>query len=411
MAHALTRSRFSALIERERAASGAPLWVALGLAVGPLVAIGLARFAYALLLPSMRADLAWSYSQAGAMNTANAAGYLAGAILTARLATRHGERTVYLVGLFGTALSLIGCGAGDGFAPLLALRAAAGFFGALAFVAGAALAAAAGASASAERQGMMVSIYFAGAGAGVVFSSVIVPLALTDGGSGWRWGWLGFGAVSLLAGLVSLPAVRHRPARAPVRLASRAATARVSLAAAAIAYTLCGAGYIAYMTFVIAFLGAEHFAPATVSTFWTVLGLASVAAGFGWGYVLSRLPGGWPLAVVLAVLGIGALLPLVNDSGAIAFLSAVLFGGAQMAAPAAVTVLVRMARPPATWTREIGWLTVLFGIGQCIGPLLAGALSDTPSGVRLGLLVSVAILALAAVIAALQRDAEQRVMQ
>ena len=48
---------------------------------------------------------------------------------------------------------------------------------------------------------------------------------------------------------------------------------------------------------------------------------------------------------------------------------------------------------------------MLFGIG----PLLASALSDTPSGVRLGLLVSVAILALAAVIAALQRDAEQRV--
>ena len=68
----------------------------------------------------------------------------------------------------------------------------------------------------------------------------------------------------------------------------------------------------------------------------------------------------------------------------------------------------RRARQP-TWTSEIGWLTVLFGIGQRIGPLLASALSDTPSGVWLGLLVSVAILALAAVIAALQRDAEQRV--
>jgi hypothetical protein len=30
-------------------------------------------------------------------------------------------------------------------------------------------------------------------------------------------------------------------------------------------------------------------------------------------------------------------------------------------------------RPPAAWTHEIGWLTVLFGIGQCIGPVLAGA--------------------------------------
>jgi hypothetical protein len=34
-----------------------PLWVPLGLAIGPLVALGLARFAYALLLPAMRADL------------------------------------------------------------------------------------------------------------------------------------------------------------------------------------------------------------------------------------------------------------------------------------------------------------------------------------------------------------------
>jgi len=134
MVHAVTHSRFSPPVELERAASGAPLWVALGLAVGPLVAIGLARFAYALLLPPMRTDLDWSYSQAGAMNAANAAGYLAGAIFTARLAARHGERTVYLVGLFGTAFSLIGCGAGDGFTTLLALRAAAGFFGALAFV-------------------------------------------------------------------------------------------------------------------------------------------------------------------------------------------------------------------------------------------------------------------------------------
>jgi hypothetical protein len=34
-----------------------PLVRALGLSLGPLVALGLTRFAYALLLPSMRADL------------------------------------------------------------------------------------------------------------------------------------------------------------------------------------------------------------------------------------------------------------------------------------------------------------------------------------------------------------------
>jgi len=39
------------------AVRGAGLGHALGLAAGPLVAMGMARFAYALLLPPMRTDL------------------------------------------------------------------------------------------------------------------------------------------------------------------------------------------------------------------------------------------------------------------------------------------------------------------------------------------------------------------
>ena len=64
-----------------------PLWVVIGLAMGPTVALGLARFAYALLLPPMRAELGWNYAAAGALNTSNAAGYLAGALVAVMLAT------------------------------------------------------------------------------------------------------------------------------------------------------------------------------------------------------------------------------------------------------------------------------------------------------------------------------------
>src|SRR5205823_13882693 len=132
--------------------------------------------------------------------------------------------------------------------------AAAGFFGALAFVVGATLAAEAGTGASKDRQGLIIAIYFAGAGLGVALSSTIVPLALAHGATGWRWGWLAFGAASLLACLVSLPAVRHRPALAPARTPDQAATKRVSLLPLSASYLLCGAGYIAYMTFIVAFL-------------------------------------------------------------------------------------------------------------------------------------------------------------
>eukprot|EP01036_Dinobryon_divergens_P038608 gene38608-50705_t len=53
--------------------------LALALSLGAAVSLGITRFAYGLLLPPMREDLGWSYTLAGAMNTANAMGYLLGA--------------------------------------------------------------------------------------------------------------------------------------------------------------------------------------------------------------------------------------------------------------------------------------------------------------------------------------------
>ena len=52
-----------------------------GLSMGPAIANGFARFAYALLLPPMRADLGWNYTHAGWLKKANGNGYLLGASL------------------------------------------------------------------------------------------------------------------------------------------------------------------------------------------------------------------------------------------------------------------------------------------------------------------------------------------
>ncbi len=58
------------------------------LALAPAVGVGLCRFAYSLLLPDMRDSLDWSYATAGFMNTANAAGYLPGALAASPIVRR-----------------------------------------------------------------------------------------------------------------------------------------------------------------------------------------------------------------------------------------------------------------------------------------------------------------------------------
>ncbi|MGH9301361.1 MAG: YbfB/YjiJ family MFS transporter, partial [Acidimicrobiales bacterium] len=175
-----------------------PVLTACGLALGPVAALGLGRFAYSLLLPSMRADLGWTFAQAGAMNTANAVGYLLGAVVAGPLAARVGSRRPYIVGLAVTSLAILASGASGNFAILLVLRLITGASGALVFIAGAGLVArlvaevdwgprrqwrsgsrnSPGRLETSGRSGksvVLLGVYFGGGGPGIVLSALIVP--------------------------------------------------------------------------------------------------------------------------------------------------------------------------------------------------------------------------------------------
>jgi predicted MFS family arabinose efflux permease len=378
--------------------------VVAGLAIGPAVGLGLARFAYALLLPAMRAGLHWSYTTAGAINTANALGYLAGALAAVPLSRRFGARRAFLGGIALAAVTLLASAASGDTWVLGALRLLAGAGGAVSFVTGGGLVAELGSAVSPRRAAWLLGCYFSGAGAGVVLSGMVVPpvLAATSAASGWRWGWLVLGVLSVLALAGSAPAALacQEPPAPPA--AQRRWPAR-RLAAVMGSYALFGVGYIAYMTFIVAFLTGHGASSAEISVFWVVLGLAAVGGGFTWPPVIARLRGGRGMGLILLVVAAGAVLPLASASQAAALISAVLFGASFLAVVTAATAVARRTLPRHHWTPAIGTLTVAFAVGQCIGPVLAGALSDSATGLRLGLTVSAGTLAFGALIALAQR--------
>lgn len=124
------------------------IWLqALLLSLGAAVSLGITRFAYGLLLPAMRADLAWSYTLAGGMNTANALGYFVGALMTPKLLARWGASTVLVVGAFLSSIFMALSGFFIETDPLLLQRFLAGVASALVFIAGGLLAARLGAQA------------------------------------------------------------------------------------------------------------------------------------------------------------------------------------------------------------------------------------------------------------------------
>src|ERR1700733_3182165 len=86
-----------------------PARLILILSLAPIIGLGIGRFAYSLVLPDMRDSLGWSYSAAGFMNTINAAGYLAGALVAARLIKRFGLPTSLRWGTLASVASLALC--------------------------------------------------------------------------------------------------------------------------------------------------------------------------------------------------------------------------------------------------------------------------------------------------------------
>jgi predicted MFS family arabinose efflux permease len=80
---------------------------AVGLALTLAGSISLSRFSYAIVLPAMRNDLGWTYTQAGALNTINAVGHLIGSFLAFWSVRRLGAKLPFLVSIWLTMVTVL----------------------------------------------------------------------------------------------------------------------------------------------------------------------------------------------------------------------------------------------------------------------------------------------------------------
>nr|WP_244541616.1 YbfB/YjiJ family MFS transporter [Afipia sp. GAS231] len=378
-----------------------PARLILILSLAPTVGLGIGRFAYALVLPDMRDSLAWSYSAAGFMNTINAAGYLAGALLVSRVIRRYGLAATARWGTLACVLSLALCALSGNFVVLSFARLLAGVGAAAGFVGGGALAATI-AQSRPERANFLLSLFYAGPGIGILASGLAAPFVLQAFGPG-SW-WIVWWAMTLLAVGMTIPlllAPLHADATGATAAKSKFTIAPVAIYLAA--YFLFGAGYIAYMTFMIAYVRDAGGGAAAQSAFWSLIGLSAFVTPWVWRRVLALDRGGLTTTVILGVNAIGAAMPIFGHSVWLLALSALVFGVAFFAVVGSTTAFVRMNYPPAAWPTAIAAMTISFGIGQTLGPIAVGAITDAMGSLSVALNVSAAMLALGAVLAAFQR--------
>lgn len=380
-----------------------PWLVLLGLALGMCVTNGFARFAYGLLLPAMRSDLGWSYAQAGWLNTANAIGYIVGAVLTMALISRVSPSRLFAFGMATTTVALLATGLNEALWWQTVWRIAAGLFGAMSFSTSGALAAQLFRD-DARRNALAIGLLFGfGAGLGVLLAGATLPLLLdTFGTPSWAWGWIVIGVCSAVFLPLGLWAARQL--HAPVQ---KAATPRVLPTRAMLAeyagYATFGLGYIVYMTFLAAWMNAQAASAGLIALVWVMLGLCQSVSPFIWRPVFARFASGLPLAMILAGIALGSALPVLLPGAPGFVASAIVFGLSVFMAPGAVTSFIRHNLPMPDWGAAISRFTVVFAVAQTISPLAAGWLGDRSGDIGDGLLGAAAVLALGAGVALLQR--------
>ena len=383
---------------------------ALGLSVcismAAAVSLGMTRFAYALLLPHMRDDLLWSYTLAGAMNTFNAVGYLVGALLTPWVLRRWGAVRVLIWGALAATIFMALTGFLIDTASLLFQRFLAGVASAAVFVSGGLLAARLGAQIPAQ-SGLLLGVYYGGTGWGIVLSALMVPASLgwaqvqaVD--HPWSWAWWSLAglclALSLLMILIRRPLMHWAP-ESPPSMASthQAAPATRALRQwffALLGYGCFGVGYIGYMTFVVALLREQGAGPADITLFYALLGVAVVVSSRVWAGLLNHYRGGQALSILNALLSVATLIPAITAAWPLMMISGLIFGLVFLSLVASTTAMVKHNLPPEQWASGISVFTVIFALGQIVGPVVVGWIADGDGGLQRGLLFSAMALLL-----------------
>ncbi len=387
---------------------------------GLLVTIGahgFGRMSYTLILPAMKDGLHFSYTQLGLLGTGNFVGYLVMAIIGGFLAARFGTRIVIALALVLMGITMILTGLAQDFNFAFSMRLLTGLGNGAAYVPAMALGSAWFAM---DRRGLATGIVSAGIGGGTMIAGLVVPLILAAYGiEGWRYAWyyLG-GAVLVVAGLAGI-LIRSRPEELGLRQvgAGDAPAPEVSPKAVArplnwgaiykqpvvwylgLVYFMYGFSYIIFMTFFAAYLQKEMgMSAAETGWLWALVGGLSIFCGVIWGGLSDRLgrARGAALAYLVLAASYGVFALWQAQFGF--YCAAVVFGITAWSIPTIMAATAGDYVGPRLAPAGLGFVTLFFGVGQALGPGVAGYLADVTRSFANSFLLACAVSVLGAVL-------------
>ncbi|MFZ2289734.1 MAG: YbfB/YjiJ family MFS transporter [Halopseudomonas yangmingensis] len=360
-----------------------------------LVVIGLARLAYGIILPSMRADLGLSYQQAGLLSTVTALCYVSFVLAGGLAAARWGARASVLFGLLTVALGFVGLALAGNFWLITLLMGLLGFGTAFAFAPMVSLLA----GWYPEQRGLVIGCMTSGVGIGILASGLLVPALIEQFAAlGWRVSWGVFAAAALcVAAMVAL--FVQNPPQAPASAAGELPSAQKWLIyrnprvlIVATTYGIIGMGYIIQTVFMVSFMVESGHSAAVAGRYMAMMGLMSIAAGPLWGWVSDFTGRGTALAMSIFLVILAMLLPLIGQGLSLFFLHFLLMGASVNGLFALIQTSATEQVAPRYIPIAFSFATLFFAVGQFLGPAIAGWLIEITGGFTAAFSLTVAVL-------------------
>jgi MFS family permease len=241
-------------------------------------------------------------------------------------------------------------------------------------------------------------LFFTGVGFGIAFSGVAVPWLAGFGGS--HAAWLGIAIISAATLLVTGwwfiddgPASRIAEAGIDATLPRHKTTFAWLLAV----YTAEAFAYIIPATFLVAIIAKTPRLSHYAALAWVCVGLAAAFATFAWIPTGARLGKARALAVALGIQAVCLAAPVFSQSAWAVILAAVALGGTFIGITVFAAGLGRDIFPRMT-NAAVSRLTVLYSVGQIVGPIVATQLALRYGSYNPALLAAAGIAAIATVV-------------
>lgn len=359
-----------------------------------VIAMGIGRFSYTVILPYMQETFAFSRAIAGFLATSNYLGYLVGALVAGRLQLADKRIPFLQIALVMSILTTAFMGFTDTIMVWYVLRFISGVMSAFIFVVAASLV-----LDQLARIGKahLSGLFYSGVGMGIALSAIIVsPIHAIFN---WNGTWIALALFCIILFIFIIifiqPVTSSAQQKESTAKASPKAPAAIWMKWLIIAYSLEGLGYIVTGTFIVSIAEESTSFHGDAAFVWFVVGVAAIPSCIVWSKLAQCYGYVRTLLISMLFQGLGIVLPAFATNTITLYISAFIFGATFMGITTVATTLARQISPVNSH-QILGYLTAGYALGQMIGPSLAGALANYTNSYQYALFGATAVIVVGA---------------